>query len=898
VQLTTDHISYIVKDLNYRGIVADGIQEELIDHVCSATEERMKKGERFIDAYRDVLKSFGHTQGLRETQFESLQSENHKTRIMLKNYFTIALRNLRKHSFYSFINILGLSVGVAVCMIIVLFVVNELSYDRHHENAHRIYRIQSEIIFGGNHWNMTYAPAPMAGTLPLELPEVEATVHFRERGSYLVKRETENIKEHNVIWAGKDFFKIFTVPLLEGNPEKALEEPNTMAISKRTAEKFFPGENAIGQTLMLDNQWNFKITGVYEDMPANSHFHFDLILSIEGLSEAKSPRWLSNNFQTYLLLRADADPKAVEEKLMKLVMSHVAPEITQIFGDEFTMESFRESGNKVEYNLQPLTDIHLKSDLLGEFEPNFSITYIYLFAAIASFILVIACINFMNLSTARSTNRAKEVGVRKVMGSFRSHLVRQFLTESILLSFFSFIIAIGIAYFLLPVFNGLAGRQLSIPFQSVPFYMLLVGGAVVTGLLAGVYPSFFLSAFKPANVLKGNVSLGMKSGLIRSSLVVFQFAISIVLIISTLAVFNQLNFIQTKKIGFDKNQVIMVEDAYALGNDRVAYKDEILRNSMIVSGTFSGFLPVSGTGRNDSPWWAEGKNPSEHENLVSIQNWAVDYDYIKTLGMTMKAGRDFSEDFPSDSSAVILNETAVKHFGFDGNPIGKKILTYTGDEQGVNTDKTESLTVIGVVENFHFESLKENIGSVMLYLSRRPQGLISFRFQSQDTKAVIELLESRWKAMAPGQPFTYSFLDERFGNMYAAETRLGKIFGIFASFAIIIACLGLFALTAFTAEQRTKEIGIRKVLGASVSSIVVLLSKEFTKLVLISFAVASPVAWWAINKWLEDYQYKVQISWTIYVLSGVVAFLIAWLTMSFQSIRAATSNPVNSLRSE
>lgn len=898
MKLTSEHISYITKDLHYRGIVYEGLEDELLDHICSAVEKEMDSGAKFIEAYHEVLKTFGSTSGLRTAQHQTLIVENQTAKIMIRNYLIIAMRNLRKHTFYSFINIFGLSVGVAVCMIIVFFVIHELSYDRHHEHAGRIYRIKSEIIFGGNHYNMTYAPAPMAGTLPLEFPEVEAAVHFRERGSYLVKRETENIKEKNVIWAGKDFFKIFTVPMLEGSAEKALEEPNTMAISKRTAEKFFPGESAVGQTLMLDNRWNFKITGVYEDMPANSHFHFDLILSIEGLSEAKTTTWLSNNFQTYLLLRKDANPKLVEEKLMALVMDRVAPQITQILGGDFTMEKFLESGNKIEYSLQPLTDIHLKSDLTGEFEPNFNITYIYLFTAIALFILIIACINFMNLSTARSTNRAKEVGVRKVMGSFRSHLVRQFLTESILLSLLSFIIAIGIAFLLLPVFNDLAGRQLSIPFQSGELYLMLIGGAIVTGLLAGMYPSFFLSAFKPVNVLKGNVSLGMKSGLIRSSLVVFQFAISIILIISTLAVFNQLNFIQTKKIGFNKDQVIMVDDSHALGKNLLTYKNEILNNSMIESGTLSGFLPVSGTWRNDNPWWAEGKNPSHHENMVSIQNWSVDFDYIKTLGMSIKEGRDFSVDFPSDSTAVILNETAVGLFGFHGSPIGKKILTFAGDESGVNPDETESLTVIGVVENFHFESLRENVGAVMLFLSKQPRGYISFRFQSQDTKSVIELLESKWKEMAPDQPFTYSFLDERFGNMYAAETRLGKIFAIFAGFAIIIACLGLFALTAFTAEQRTKEIGIRKVLGASVSSVVVLLSKEFSKLVLISFVLASPIAWWAVNKWLEDYQYKVELSWTVFALAGLAAFLIAGLTMSYQSIRAAMSNPVNSLRSE
>ncbi|MCW5910532.1 MAG: ABC transporter permease [Cyclobacteriaceae bacterium] len=815
---------------------------------------------------------------------------------MLKNYLTIALRNLRKHRFYSLINILGLSVGVAVCLVIALFVVNELSYDRHHEYAHRIYRVKSEIIFGGNHWNMTFAPAPMAAALPEEIPEVEAAVHFRQRGSYLVKRETENTKESNVIWAGKDFFKIFTVPVLEGNVEGILDEPNTMVVSERTAKKYFPGESALGQTLTLDNQLNLKITGVYEDIPANSHFHFDFIISTAGLEEAKQTFWLSNNFQTYMLLREGADAKAVEATLAKLIAKYAVPQFSLIMGEGATMEKFTEGGNKLEYTLQPLQDIHLKSDLQGEFEPGFNITYVYLFIAIALFILTIACINFMNLSTARSANRAKEVGVRKVMGSFRSHLIRQFLTESTLLSLFSFIIAIGIAYLLLPLFNNLADRTLFIPFGNISFYAVLFAGAVVTGLLAGTYPSFFLSAFKPVNVLKGQVSLGMKSGFIRSSLVVFQFAISIVLIIGTIAVLSQLNYIQNKKIGFNKDQVIMVEDTYALGDQRMAYKNEILSNSMIVSGTFSGYLPVAGTWRNDNPWWAEGKDYKQQENMVSLQNWEVDYDYIKTLDMTIKEGRDFLHAFPSDSTAVILNETAARNFNFDGDPIGKKVVTFA--DRDMSPDKLNALTVIGVVENFHFESLKENIGAVMIYLSKRLQGNLSFRFQSQDTRAVIDLLESKWKAIAPGQPFTYSFLDDRFGNMYAAETRLGKVFAIFAGFAIIIACLGLFALTAFTAEQRTKEIGIRKVLGASVGSIVVLLSKEFTRLVLISFVLAAPFAWWGVNKWLEDYQYKIELGWTVFLLAGIIAFLIAILTMSFQSIKTAISNPIDALRNE
>jgi putative ABC transport system permease protein len=390
----------------------------------------------------------------------------------------------------------------------------------------------------------------------------------------------------------------------------------------------------------------------------------------------------------------------------------------------------------------------------------------------------------------------------------------------------------------------------------------------------------------------------MKSGMIRSSLVVFQFMISIFLVVGTVAVYMQLNYIQNKKIGFNKNQVIEVNDAFALGDNRMAYKNILLKNSFIESATISSYLPVSGGWRSDSPWWAEGKDATQ-ENMVSLQNWQADHDYVETLGMTMIQGRDFSRDFPSDSIAVILNESAAQAFFSEEDPLGRNINSYGQASDGsVDKENLQKLTVIGVVEDFHFESLKENISPVLIYLSRRPEGGVLFRFQAGKTKEVIDKLESTWKEMAPGQPFSYSFLDESFGRMYASETRLGTIFGIFAIIAIVIACLGLFALTAFTAEQRTKEIGIRKVLGASVSGIVLMLSKDFGKLVIIAFVLAIPFAWWGINKWLETYQYKVEIGWWVYALSGIAAFLIAWLTMSYQSIRAAISNPVDSLRNE
>jgi putative ABC transport system permease protein len=898
--LNDEHIAHIIKDLNYRGIVADAVREELIDHICSAVEQEMKDGMRFLDAYHKVLHAFGHNTGLRKTQKEIIKVENKTTRLMLKNYITIAFRNLNKHRFYTLINISGLSIGIASCLIIVLYVMDELSYDKHHEKASRIYRINGEIKFGGNHWQLAVGPAPLASALVDEFPEVEDVVRFRSQGSFLVKSEgsTTSLKEHHVIQTDSTFFRIFSVPVLAGDANTALKEPNTVAISKKIAEKYFADGTALGKILILDNKRPVKITAIYQDMPATGHFQFDVLISMTGFEEAESTNFLSNNFNTYVLLKEGADAKAFEAKLPSLVEKYIGPQAASILGGEFSMEKFRAAGNLLEYTLMPLTDIHLHSDLTAELQANSDITYVYLFAAIALFILAIACINFMNLSTARSANRAKEVGVRKVMGSLRSHLVRQFLTESILLSIFSFALAIALAFLLLPTFNSLSQKTLALPFGIPTFYAIIFLGALVVGIFAGLYPSFFLSAFKPVNVLKGNVALGMKSGAIRSGLVIFQFVISIFLVIGTFTVNSQLDYIQNKKIGFEKDQVIVVQDAYALGDNLQAFKSEVLRNSFIESGTISGYLPVSGTWRNDNTFWPEGTQPTE-ENMVGLQNWTVDFDYLKTLGMKLKSGRFFSEEFPSDSSAIVMNEAAVKQFNLEPDPLGKKISTFGGSNPDGSPDRNSvvSVTVIGVVEDFHFESLKQNIDALAFFL-KPSNGSVAFRFKASSTQDVISTIEKTWTKLAPGQPFQYSFLDEDFGRMYTAEQRLGKIFVIFAGLAIIIACLGLFALTSFTAEQRTKEIGIRKVLGASVGSIVFLLSKEFGKLIVVAFLIAAPLAWYGVNWWLKDYVYKVEVGVLVYLLAGGFLFVIAWLTMGYQSIRAATSNPVNSLRSE
>ena len=898
--LNQNHIDYIIQDLQYRGIVLDGFRDEVIDHVCSAVEAKISDGARFIDAYHDVLRTFGHTGGLRQTQKEIITTENQNTRLMLRNYFRIAFRNLSKHRFYTLINVAGLALGLSACILILLYVQHETSYDKHHENAHRILRINGEIKFAGNHWQLATAPAPLAQVLVQEYPEVEHAVRFRARGSYLVKAEKaiESFREFNVIWSDSTFFTIFSVPVLQGDANTALREPESIAISQAMAEKYFPDEVALGQTLILDNRWPFKVTAVFDNMPVTGHFRFDLIMSMAGLEEAQSTNFLSNNFNTYVLLKEEADPEVLEKKLPGIVVKYIGPQAAEAFGGDFNMNSFLAAGNKLEYTLMPLPDIHLHSDLTSELSANSDITYIYLFSAVAVFILFIACINFMNLSTARSANRAKEVGIRKVMGSLRSHLVRQFLMESTLLSIFSFALSIGIAHLTLPLFNELSGLALSLPFHQFGFYVTLFLCSLLVGFAAGIYPSLFLSGFQPAKVLKGQLSLGARSRFIRGGLVVFQFSISIFLIIGTFAVNSQLDFIQNKKVGFNKDQVIMISDAYLLGDQAEAFKNEVLNNSFITDGTLSGYVPVNIGWRNDNSFWPEGSQPTS-ENMVGMQNWLVDWDYLATMKMNIIKGRGFARDFPSDSSAVVLNETAVKHFNLGDDPIGKKIATFGENHPDgtLNPDHTKYFTVIGVVEDFNFESLTHNIDPLGLMLGKS-SGYASFRFEASDTKDVIKAIEKTWNDFAKGQPFQYTFLDESFAQMYASEERLGKIFAVFAALAIIIACLGVFALTAFTAEQRTREIGIRKILGASVSGIVVLLSREFGKLILISFLLSTPLAWYAVNWWLEDYQYKVEVGIPVYVLAGIFAFIIAWLTMGFQAIKAAIANPVDSLRSE
>ncbi|MCI0695026.1 ABC transporter permease [candidate division KSB1 bacterium] len=813
---------------------------------------------------------------------------------MFKNYLKIAARNLLKHKAYSLINVLGLAIGMACCILILLYVQNELSYDRHHQKAERIYRVASDHKFGGNHFQMAVSPAPMAEALVRDFPEVESAARFRGYGSFLVKKEGEqNFKEERVIFADNAIFDIFTIPLLGGDAKGALTAPNTVVISQSTAKKYFGESNPVGQSLLFDNTAVYKITGVFADMPDNGHFHFDFIAALISMDESRNSLWISNNFRTYLLLKAGGQPATLEAKFPEMVRKYAGPQVQEFLGASF--EAMVQQGNQIRFYLQPVRDIHLHSDLSVEFEPNSNINYVYIFSAIAFFILLIACINFMNLATARSASRAKEVGIRKVVGSYRRQLVGQFLAESIFLSVIALMLALVLVELILPAFNNLAEKQLqTFYFGNWPLLAALIGITLLVGVVAGSYPAFVLSSFKPVSVLKGAKSAGARSSRLRSALVVFQFAASVILIVGTIIIKNQLHYIQNKNLGFNKEQVIVLHDAYALGEKLEAFKNEAMRNPSMISATVSGYLPVS-SNRSDTGFWPEGQRASD--NPVSMQIWSADYGYIETMGMEIVAGRNFSETFGADSSAVILNEKAAKMFGF-GDPIGKKIFTWGFTPgRGVDRDRIIPYTVIGVVKDFHFASLKENIGALGLRLGRN-RGLMSFRFKVENVAALIAFLENKWKEFAPDQPFAYSFLDERFSNMYRAEQKVGEVFSVFAGLAIFTACLGLFGLASFMAEQRTKEVGIRKVLGATAVNVTALLSKDFVKLVLVANLIAWPVAWYAMNRWLQDFAYRVNISWWIFALAGGLALLIALLTVSTQAIKAALANPVQALRYE
>ncbi len=810
---------------------------------------------------------------------------------MLKNYLKIAWRNLLKNKVFSVINISGLAIGLCSFLLIAMYILDELSYDRYNNKADQIYRINADIRFGGADLHMPFTSDMMGQLLKKDYPQVEQyTRIYTSTGPKLIKKGNAFINEPKVAHVDSTFFDIFTLPAIAGDTKTALNEPNTVVVTESTAKKYFNSTDAVGKTIETndDNGTVYKITAVIKDIPGNSHFNFDFLFTMKNV-HYNWGQLTSHNFHTYLLLRKGTDYKAFEKNFDQYINKYVLPYVKQ-FIQVNSMDEFKKAGNKLEYSLIPLTKIHLYSDRQYELSPTGNIQYVYIFSAVALFVLLIACINFMNLTTARSANRAREVGIRKVLGTERRDLIMQFLIESTLMVMLSLLIAIGLAMLVLPLFNNITSKSMHASGLFSPILLpLLIALPFVVGLLAGSYPAFFLSAFRPIEVLKGKLKLGGKSGALRSTLVIFQFTASIILIIGTIVIYKQLNFIQTKDLGFNKSQVLIINNTYSLKDNLNAFKTDVLQLNGVTSGTLSSYLPVSSSSRSDNSY---SKDPTmDSKNGFDIQTWYIDYDYIKTMGMEVIKGRNFSKDFGSDSTGVIINETAAHFLGYP-NPIGKKIYT--------SGEKNESIgfTIIGVVKNFNYESLRQHIGPLAFFLSTRPASFASFKVNTANINGLVSQVETKWKSMAPNMPFSYRFLDDSFDDMYRAEQRIGKTALIFAVLAILIACLGLFGLATFIAEQRTKEIGIRKVLGASVQGIVQLLSKDFLKLVIIAFVIATPLAWWAMHSWLNDFAYRINISWWIFASAGLLALFIALATVSFQAIKAALSNPVKSLRTE
>lgn len=818
---------------------------------------------------------------------------------MFKNYLKIALRHLWKHKGFSMINIAGLAIGLTCFLLISLFISNELSYDRWNPQADRIVRPVSDIKFGGSELHMAVSGAVIGPDVAREMPEVQAFCRLRNYGTYLVKRDGEmqqNFEERELLVADSSFFEVFPLSVIAGNPKTFLQEPNTIAISKTKAEKYFgTTQMAMGETLVLDNRLKCKVTAVYEDIPSNNHFDADFLISMNGNREVEnaSPLWAtSNNFHTYFLLRPGTDVEAFKTKFDAFSEQKIA-ETAQVMMN-LSLEEFEATGQYARYTLQDLTDIHLYSNLDVELSANSSIQYIWVFGAIGLFVLFIACINFMNLTTARSSQRAKEIGVRKVLGGLRSNLVGQFLSETVFLTVVAVLLAIGLAALLLPSFNELSTRELVMPWSSGTFWLSLMLGTALVGLMAGSYPAFFLSAFNTIKILKGQ-AVGKNKGVgLRSALVVFQFTTSIVLIVATLLVYKQLNYIQDKKLGFQKDQVIIVDNAYVLRDKVEVFREEVKKQPGIKAVTVSSYLPVPSSRSNTT---FVTSREFRKDNALNMGQWQVDFDYLETLGLEMVDGRFFDQQFSTDSSAIILNETAAAILGFE-DPLGQHLYLPKDNVQGqAQPGDFDEYTIVGVVKDFHWESLRENIGPLSLMIGRSTAH-VSCKFSAAESASIVQALEAQWKKLTPDQPFSYRFMDNSFNSMYEAEQKIGNIAMIFALLAIFISCLGLFGLASFTAEQRTKEIGIRKVLGANTPQIVQLLSKDFLRLVFIALLIAIPIAWYGMQQWLQDFAYRIEISGWVFVAAGLAAILIAVLSVSFQSIRAALANPVESLRAE
>lgn len=807
---------------------------------------------------------------------------------MIKNYFKIAWRNITRQRGYSLINIVGLSIGVAACLLILQYVSFELSYENFHANKDRIYRVKQDRYDNGKLSTEWAAGAYAVGNSFKEaIPEIEDYVKLLHRDPVVTEVNHQPMQIKKVFFASASFFRIFTYPVIAGDANKALAEPFTAALSESTAKRLYGTTNAVGRRLTLNRNTDYTITAVYKDAPANTQIRPDILVSYvtfvkrttDSTGRGPETAWQWDGCLTYLLLRNGADPDVVQNKFKPIV-------------DRFTAEDMKRFNSAVTYSLQPLKDIHLYSHYMGEPEPNGDGKTVYLLLGIAFFIVVIAWVNYINLATARAINRAKEVGIRKTVGSQRGQLILQFLSESSLLNALALILAIIIVVISIPGFNSLSGQNLSFAlFGRTDFWLGLAALFIIGTFFSGLYPAFVLSGFKPIEVLKGKMTATTKGSVLRKGLVVFQFTASLFLLIGTLAVYKQIQYMRKQSLGINIDQTLVVKPPVALTDstylrNMTALKEALSQQSLVKGVTISSSIPGEAVGWNAGGIKLVGTDESTQKQYRVI---GMDYDYMNLYGIKLIAGRTFSKEFGSDHQSVIFNKKGFEQLGLDKpeDAIGKKI-----DFWG------EQYTIIGITENFHQQSLRESFEPLIFRLIPGIRGYLSVKTPASTASQTIAQVKSSWDKFFSGNTFEYFFLDDHFDQQYRADQKFGQVFGLFTSLAILVACLGLFGLASFTTIQRTKEIGIRKVLGASVLQILKLLYREFALLLLIAFVLAVPIAWYVISNWLQGYAFRINIHWSYFLIPFVTILIIALLTVSFQSVRAAIANPVKSLRTE
>lgn len=789
---------------------------------------------------------------------------------MLYNYLKIAFRSLRRHKGFSLINIAGLAIGMACSILILLWVQDELSYDQFHRDGQRIYRITASLSEMNIHAAVT--PAPLPEALQAQIPAVEQTLRLNMRGG-LMEVGDRMFQEEGMLFADSTFLQMFSFKLVAGDPAEAFKNPESILITESMAKKYFGNEDPLGKTIRNDHKTDFAVVGVLADVPATSHVQFNFVLPMAFLArterDLKERVWDNFNYYDYIKLtsKADASPAA---------LAALEKQITSIY-------KANEKGLKVDFHLQPLTDIHLHSKFLADLPGHGNVQYVYIFIVVAIFILVVACINFMNLATARSARRAKEVGLRKVVGAVRTQLVRQFLAESSLISVISLILAVLIVFAALPGFNTLAGKQLSIDLLNIKMVAGLLGITFLTGLIAGSYPALFLSSFMPATVLKGNAKTGASGSFFRNSMVVLQFSVSIILLVGTAAVYKQLKFIQSRSLGYDKENLLYVSMTGDLWKNYETLRSSLEQEPLTKNFTVMQDLPTNVVNGTVSVEW-EGKD-KDFQPLFC--NMAVDGNFLDVIKVTLLDGRGFFKDSKTDTSNYMVNESALRTMGMKVETAVGQPLTMWGRKG----------TIVGVVKDFNFKPIQQPIEPLILRLDTWG-GHVVVKTAPGETENTIKALERICQTLNPEYPFSYKFIDQDLDNMYRAEQRLGGLFNIFAVLAIFISCLGLYGLSAFLAERRTKELGVRKVLGASLPHLIYLLLSTFTKPVLVAMFVAAPIAWYAMDRWLEGFAFHITLDWTIFAFAFIVALFIAWITVSYESIKAALTNPAKSLKDE